>query len=426
MLPRLTFISLAFATSIVAVPIESAFSEVSDDPAPAIPPKQDPWYSAPSGFENEAPGTILRVRQGPGNLTAVTVNASASYQILFRTTDSHYLPSWAVTTMFVPTSGNASDGGNALLSYQIPYNTADVDASPSYALSLEPFPDVSAALGQGWYVSVPDFEGPNASFTLGVSEGHAVIDSVRAALSIEYGPGPNTRYAMWGYSGGSIASEWAGELQAQYAPELNFSGMAIGGVVPNVTTVFYNIDGGPNAGLIPIALVGFTTQDPEAREYLISKLKTSGPYNETGFFAVQNLSFVAANASFPDQHIFDNYFTESAEEFFNDSSIAEIVNTNGVMTYHGVPQMPMFVYKAVHDEYSNVSETDAAVDRYCGVGTNILYQRNLVGSHLDEYTNGAPRAFQWLKSVLGGTYAQDYNTTGCTIQNVTVNLLQPS
>jgi len=67
--------------------------------------------------------------------------------------------------------------------------------------------DIAEALSRGWWVNVPDFEGPLASFGAGVQEGHATLDSVRAVLSAGLGVDMDSRYAMWGYSGGSLASE---------------------------------------------------------------------------------------------------------------------------------------------------------------------------------------------------------------------------
>lgn len=80
-----------------------------------IPPLQDPWYTAPRGFEKKRPGTVLRIREAPGNLTSLATDCSAAYNILYRTTGSRYQPDWAVTTIFVPAAPAA-----ALLSYQIP------------------------------------------------------------------------------------------------------------------------------------------------------------------------------------------------------------------------------------------------------------------------------------------------------------------
>ena len=138
-------------------------------PAPAsgaqpIPPKQDPWYTAPKGFEKAAPGDVLRSRTAPGNLTSVIGNCSAAYNVLYRTTDSNNKPTWAVTTLLVPPPISACSlprrGDGSLLSYQIPYDSANLDQSPSYQLYEEPPADIADSLGKGWFVNVPDYEGP--------------------------------------------------------------------------------------------------------------------------------------------------------------------------------------------------------------------------------------------------------------------------
>jgi hypothetical protein len=194
----------------------------SGTPATPIPPLQDPWYSAPEGFESAKPGDVLRIREAPGNLTSLASNCSSVYNILYRTTNSQYKPEWAVTTVFVPVAASP-----ALLSYQIPYDSAWLDASPSYAFytsdGARSLLDISTGLSSGWFVNVPDYEGPLASFTAGVMSGHATIDSIRAAFNANktLGLDVDARYAMWGYSGGALASEWAAELQVQYAPEVS-------------------------------------------------------------------------------------------------------------------------------------------------------------------------------------------------------------
>lgn len=39
------------------------------------------------------------------------------------------------------------------------------------------------------------------------------------------------------------------------------------------------------------------------------------------------------------------------------------------MGYHGVPQMPIFAYKAIGDEVSVIADTDDLVDKYCNSKT---------------------------------------------------------
>ncbi|KAK5130849.1 hypothetical protein LTR08_001621 [Meristemomyces frigidus] len=387
-----------------------------------LPPSQDPWYTAPIGFEDALPGEVLRLRSAPGNLTTVYNNSAAAYNLLYRTTDSTYNASWAVTTLFVPKHTDS----NALLSYQVPYNTPDIDGSPSYFLyapgnsySDVADLDIQTALSLGWYLNVPDHEGPLASFGLGVQEGHATLDSVRAVLNIGFGLASDARYAMWGYSGGSIASEWAAELQVQYAPELKFAGAALGGLVPNFTSVLTHASSSQWwSGLLPMGLLGVTKQYPAAREYLVSQLKVSGPYNRTGFLAGDNMTVEEAFAVYANQPVFE-YFINGADSL-DAPVLQDVFHSNVYMGYHGVPQMPLFIYKATQDEITPISDTDAVVARYCGVsvGANILYERNTIGGHLAEETNGDARAFQWLRSVLEGTYKHD----GCTVRDVAINI----
>ncbi|KAK5163477.1 uncharacterized protein LTR77_010659 [Saxophila tyrrhenica] len=401
---------LALATASTAAPTTTST---------LLPPSKDPWYTAPDGFEHAAPGDVLRFRKAPGNLTTTTFgNASCVYNILYRTTNARYHPSWAVTTLFVPKETN----GSALLSYQIPYNSVDVDSSPSFTLhgpvsSLGLIQsDIQTALSLGRYVSVPDFEGPTASFFAGVQEGHATIDNVRAVLNHGFGLKEDARYAMWGYSGGSVATEWAAELQVQYAPEMHFAGAAMGGVVSNVTSGLHAADGTRWAGLVPGGLLGITDQYPQAREYLLSQLKTEGPYNKTGFLATEKLSIADAFTLYFNQTVF-NYF-KNGKAVLISPLIQRAINDQGYMGYHGVPIMPMLMYKAVADEITAIEDTDVMVDEYCKVGANIVYERNTIGGHLAEETNGDQRALEWLTQVLSGTY----HHKGCTVKNVALNV----
>jgi hypothetical protein len=397
-------------------------------------PSQDSFYIPPTNFSSSTPGSILRFRTAPIALTNIFNASATAYQILFRTTNSTYSPSWSTTTLFIPQHpSNFSGGYKALLSYQIPYNTADVDDSPSYALQSTSnlatgliLSDIQRALQAGWYVNVPDFEGPLASFGLGVTEGHAVLDSIRAVLSPGLGvlSEEKTRIVMWGYSGGSIASEFAAELQSQYAPELMFSGMAIGGLVPNVSALIEVIDGTPAAGLVVSLLLGSTSQDGAAREVLIKNLKSSGPFNKTGFMSARNMSYAETAATFANQSILSSYFITSNNDtsILNDPIVKSTVDNNWYMSYHGTPRMPMYIYKAIHDEYSPVAETDALVERYCDVGGRILYERNELGNHLDEYTNGNEAAWGWLKKAVEGTLDGKQGGIGCTVRNVSVGI----
>ncbi|KAJ5564159.1 hypothetical protein N7513_000401 [Penicillium frequentans] len=387
-----------------------------------LPPSEDPFYSAPHGYETKIPGSVLRIRHAPGNLTELVSNASAAYNIVYRTTDSQYRPSWAVTTVFVPSIPRHSKN-SSLLSYQIAYDSHDIDASPSYTMYSSPPTDVSLALDEGWYVNVPDYEGPLASFTAGVQSGHATLDSIRSILdshaTLNFKTSSSS-IALWGYSGGALASEWATELQVQYAPELSISGAALGGLTPNITNVMDTVTGTLSAGLIPEAVLGIASQYPATYDYLVSQLNKEGKYNRTTFLAATKMTLSEADVAFVEQNIFD-YFV-NGQDTFNAPVVQYALNRDGYMGYHGVPQTPIYAYKAIKDEVSPVADTDALLERYCGVGVNILYERNTIGGHSAESVNGHASALKFISSVLSGSYDQLYQTSGCTIRDVTINI----
>lgn len=282
-----------------------------------------------------------------------------------------------------------------LLSYQIPYNTDNVDDSPSYALdSLYPaaYNDILPALARGWFVNIPDFEGPLAAFTVSVEEAHATLDSVRASLACRKGLNQsNTRSALWGYSGGSLPSELAAEMHPLYAPEITLSGTAIGGLLPNIIHALETVTGHYYAGLAPLALLGLASRYPEVADYLDRALKSSGPYNRSTFLATKTQTTNEVFPTFENQTIAD-YFVHG-EAYLRAPELKAAVHRNWLMGAYSTPTTPLFVYKAVHDEISPVADTDALVDRYCAAGANILYQRNTVGGHTAEDVNGDAAAF---------------------------------
>lgn len=358
-------------------------------------------------------------------LVSAIANASDGFNILYRTTDSRYRPTFAVTTLLVPSRpfGPLCQPSNyhaPLRSYQIDYDTPDLDDSPSFALPTLTLAisDISTALGRGCYVNVPDYEGHLASFTAGVIAGHATLDSIRAVLNIGLTPESDIAIAMWGYSGGSIATEWAGELHAQYAPELQLRGAALGGLVPSIQNTVEKVSGGPLAGLFPLGAVGLSRQYPELLSLYEHKLNLTGQFNRTAFLSVANMSLTEAVGTFFNQDVF-SYFLDG-RAILETPLLQQTFNLDGLMGFHGVPTVPLFVYKAIGDEVSPIEDTDALVTKYCALGANITYQRNSVGGHEAEQVNGDESAVQFLISVLEGS--SSISNPGCTVQNVTIDI----
>jgi len=394
-----------------------------------VQPTDDPFYTPPYGYESTAPGTILRSRPVPNQLALLgiaPVNVSAAYQLLYRSTDSTGDPQATVTTIIIPYNATPTK----LLSFQIAEDSASPNCPPSYTLqdgtgildagsaTIEIF-YIVAALNQGWIVNVPDYEGPQAAFPSGIQAGQATLDSVRAALASGdiTGISSDAVYQMWGYSGGSIASEWAAELAPTYAPELNFAGMAIGGLITSLNSSLYAINGGIFAGFAAASVMGLASGYPYVQDLLNQQLT---PSTAAAFTNARNMCLDNLILSYAFQDMFGYFQNHGAA--LSLPEVQTILNETGVMGQHGVPQMPIFAYKAVGDEIAPINGSDALIAKLCSQGANIQYVRDLVGEHATETIFGAGDAFVWVKERFDGIPAP----VGCTTTNVSLDALNPA
>jgi Secretory lipase len=398
-------------------------------------PSLDPWYQAPQGWEAAAPGTILRMRQHAYNMTPIAIpNVNDTFQVLFRSTDSQKNATWAVTTVFVParrhgcsnnnnaTLGHRAAAGNCtlgILSYQLPYDTSCVNASPSFGLQWgEPYGEIANALGRGWWVSVPDFEGPLASYGANIVAGYITLDSTRAVLQAASQLGfTDARIGLWGYSNGASATEAAVELATKYAPALKIAGAAIGGLTPKSTTSGPLLTQSEVSGLLVQGIIGITSQYPEQRKYLVSRLNPSGPYNASEFFYASYMSGWQSLLYYAYVDIFEYFIGGQAD--LESSQMIDMFTREGSLGSYGVPSTPVFMYHAVADDMTPIAETDDLVKSFCDKGANILYHRNLWGGHNDELTNGRQRALDFLGNVLDGSKTLAVPATGCQTVNLT-------
>lgn len=379
------------------------------------PPTLDPWYTPPANWTAAAPGTVLRLRS-PAYPTINIKHCRATLQILYRTSDTHGQPSWAVTTIFIPNSHPAScpesatnrtsSCSNNIVVYQVPTDSVSPDAQPSYLLQVvEPYGEMRDLLARGYIISVPDYNGPSASYCAGAQAAHATLDSVRAAISSASAIGvveSKLRFAIWGYSGGAFAAGFALEFLSSYAPDLlgKVVGGAVGGPSPNLTTVAQAMNKKDTTGLAVAGLVGVTMQWPEAAAHLQSRLKKEGKFNATGFNAIKTMTGGDSLTAYARQDLFE-YFVDGEKDVWH-PVVQAVIDSDSVMGVRGAPppEIPVFIYKAANDEMSPVSEGDGLVETYCAQGSRILYHRNHIGGHNDELWSGRLRTMDFLAHVL--------------------------
>ena len=409
------------AAALVGALVLTTLSVGADKAAAAPPPPQsDPFYQPPIGYESTAPGTVLRSRAVSVAAFAALPQKAQAWQVLYRTSDTHNAPQATVTTVLLP-DGAKPSASRPLLSYQVAEDSPAPQCAMSYQLLRGAGNEnivaqaeillIDAALQQGWAVSVPDYEGPRSAYVAGTQAGHAVLDGVRAARG-HLGLRSNT--GLWGYSGGALASGWAAELQPTYAPELDISGVAEGGLPVNPRNVLTGANGGPFAGIAMSGIVGLSQAYPELAQFLDTYLTPEGKA-AVAKAATQCNSANAATFAFKDLY---KYFTipDPLNQPVPQRVLAEV--TMGQHT----PTVPLFVYQSVNDELVPGKDTDAVVRKYCAEGAHVTYQRDILSEHIALVITGAPDALNWLKARLSGSPAPGR----CSTRTVLSSLANPT
>jgi acetyl esterase/lipase len=177
----------------------------------------------PSDLRGE-PGTLIRsesVATGPANAT--------SYRVLYRSVglDGRMM---AVSGMVIIPVTPPPPGGRPVVAWAHPTTGVEEQCAPSLArVFFEAVQGLGDMLNRGYIVTATDYPGLGTAgphpYLVGISEGRAVLDSVRAASAL---PGANAgrSFAVWGHSQGGHAALFAGLLATRYAPELRLAGVA--------------------------------------------------------------------------------------------------------------------------------------------------------------------------------------------------------
>ncbi|KAK2593193.1 hypothetical protein QQS21_009122 [Conoideocrella luteorostrata] len=389
-------------------------------------PSNDPFYAAPQNLTDYSPGAIIRSRKPPGPLGffSARINLQGAWQLLYRSTGAHGEPLASVTTVLIPY--NADFG--KLLSYQVEIDAPYEACFPSISLqqSEAHFDTVTGqygelwimtALARGWAVSVPDHEGPQAAFTAGLVEGRVTLDNVRAVLQSGHITGvlPEAQAALWGYSGGAQATEWALELQKEYAPELHIIAAALGGVPANLEKAFEQINKGTSAGLAAGGILGLAKAYPALAALLKDRLESE---TASRFYQAQEQCLVPTLIQFVSKDVFS--FFDGGSSFLQDPVFQDILRENA-MGNHGVYKVPTYFYHAINDDILPFNVTEALVDRYCGAGANIHFSREAFGKHITVALTGAAGALKFLMDRMEGRPLRP----GCSKSTVVSSALVP-
>jgi pimeloyl-ACP methyl ester carboxylesterase len=392
-----------------------------------VHPSDDSFYTPPPGYESEALGTILRIRKknNPYGVITFQANVEAVFQVLVRSEDTFKQPIAVMSTLFIPHNANSS----RLLSYQVAENSPSIDCSPSYAMQL--FSNVVtyipsqlellliiSALDKGWNVLVPDHEGPRSTIVAGWLAGYAVLNSIKGALQTGGNTGIdlNAEVAIWGYSGGSVPSGWAAQLQPSYYPELNLKGAAYGGILADIKNTLLKNMGTPFSGLVVAAINALSHEYPLLK-LLVKEKVYIGKYAK---FTRALKMCVAEYVIYYFGASWTDYFAEGAA-IMEHPIMLNITDHNNMRASGLLPTCPIFFYASQNDELVPISDTYALYDHFCDLGVSVTMNTDYISEHITTAVLGASLAFDFLHERFNGVSAP----ATCSQQTAVTNLQEP-
>jgi hypothetical protein len=377
-------------------------------------PTSDPFYtytgSAP--LASVAPGSILKQR----TIKLVDANLSApvtAKQVLYRTTGQLGQPTDTVATILQPAAGTLNA---KLVSYQMAYDALGAQCDPSYTMqggmpaggttNTDEEQVVLGLVSTGDTVVVPDYEGTNLDWSAGQEEGYNTLDGIRAAENLLKLPA-STPTGMVGYSGGSIATEFASELAPKYAPKLNLVGVAEGGIPVDFAHNLAYINGSKSwSGVIPAVLVSL------GRAFGLNLKPYLSAYGVKLTTQVANECINNFVGTWPGLKV-QQLVKPAFQNIYSIPAVVKIDNEL-IMSRAGTPTEPLLMgvgdADGTGDGVMVTKDVEALAHTYCQRGLSVELHVYDGDDHTDAAVAFLPTAAVWLNERLTGVAA----TNGCS------------
>lgn len=219
----------------------------------AILPARAQFYEVDPADIPGKPGTVIRIAAFESSPTG-----AQAYRVLYRSVGLHGEPI-AVSGTVIHPLGQPPAAGRNVIAWAHPTTGVARRCAPSmWPLMFDEIPGLTEMIARGYVVAATDYPGLGTPGThpymIGVSEGRAVLDMVRAAIAMPE-PGASGRFVVWGHSQGGHAALYTGELTAQYAPELKLLGVAAAAPATYLGELFAaDIDGATGRALTSFVL----------------------------------------------------------------------------------------------------------------------------------------------------------------------------
>jgi triacylglycerol lipase len=386
-------------------------------------PVEDPFFDPPAGFQHAEPGTVLRSRDVELGFLGLIPQKVRATQLLYRTADRNGEPEATVTTVLVP-ARHSHRQPRHVVSYQCAIDAVSSRCFPSYALRMGAkaagslaqweYLLVAAALAEGWVVSVPDHEGRDGMWGTPHEPGHRVLDGLRATLNYQrFGLAADSKVGLWGYSGGGLASAWAAEMYADYAPELNVVGAVLGSPVGNLGNTFLRLNGSRYAGLPALVISALAKTYPGLGRVVEEHATEHGRATLKRLEQMTTLQAVVRMF----RADMDDLVHPPLEQVLGMPEVQEVFEA--IRLGRTAPTAPVLIVQAVHDSIINVADIDELAHMYSEGGSQVTYHRDMFSEHMLLHPMSAPMTLRWLIDRFAGRPVDEHivRTTWPTLFN---------
>jgi hypothetical protein len=250
---------------------------------------------------------------------------------------------------------------------------------------------ITAAVAQGWAVSIPDHEGVEGMWGAPYEPGYRILDGLRAALESEQlNFSPEAPIGLWGYSGGGLATGWAAEMCESYAPELNVVGAVLGSPVGDLGHTFQRLNGTMFSGLPALVVAALADIYPGLNRVIAEHATREGRKLLDRLHRMTTVEAVLRLIGTDMEDLVDL----PLEQILAMSEVSEVFDDIKLGT--AAPRPPVLIVQAVHDEIISVDDIDALADTYITGGADVTYHRDMFCDHLLLHPMSAPMALRWL------------------------------
>jgi hypothetical protein len=361
-------------------------------------PSGDAFYVPPNPLPSGKPGDIIWYRSSPSPV----IGASA-WQILYLSTTALGAPTAVSGTVIVPTT--PYPGTRPLVAYAAGTQGWGPQCAPSKEIVAGDFDEqfaVNNLLAKGWAVVVTDYPGLGTpgpeDYNVGIPEGYAVLDSLRAALRLPpAGLSATAPVGIEGYSQGGGAAGWAAQLHHSYAQDLNLKGVAMGGTPANLQAVAANINGSAFFAFLAGSAIGFDAAYPSLN--LDSYLNAAG---KAAFAQLNTMCQIQGLLTFAGKRIQD--YTVGSVNPINDPPWQAVLNENDLGAMK--PDVPVLETHGLLDEVIPYSVETTLHSQYCAMGVTAQLNSYL-GDHVLTALLDQTDVVNWLSGRFAGRPAPE-------------------